>query len=301
MGPGRGMVVAMKEITVTIGGRKRVADVALVRGLLADNPAWNRSRLSRELCARWGWHGADGQLKDMACRTLLLKLERSGAIVLPARQAEPPNGARNRFIAHVPHETGEVAGGLSELVPLEIVPVAPGSRDGALCKCLLSRYHYLGLKNTVGENMTYLVRDKAGRPLACLLFGSGAWKTAPRDAFIGWDREGREAKLAYVTNNTRFLILPWVRVAHLASHVLSGVARRVSADWRAKYGHPLYLLETFVDTARFHGTCYRAANWVLLGQTKGRTRNDRDRTLSAPVKHVFVYPLCKRFREHLCR
>ena len=294
------MVQAMEAFTVTIRGQKTVADVMLVRRLLEDNPQWNRSRLSRELCARWGWYGANGQLKDMACRTLLLKLERAGCIVLPARQAEPPNGARNRCIADVPHETGGVVCGLGELVPLEIAPLAPGSKDAALFKCLLSRYHYLGLKNTVGENMRYLVRDKAGRPLACLLFGSGAWKTAARDAFIGWDRQRRETNLGYVTNNTRFLILPWVRVAHLASHLLSRVARRVDADWRAKYAHPLYLLETFVDATRFRGTCYRAANWILLGQTKGRTRNDRSRTICAPVKDVYVYPLSKSFREHLC-
>lgn len=294
------MVQAMETFTVTIRGQKTVADVMLVRRLLEDNPQWNRSRLSRELCARWGWYGPNGQLKDMACRTLLLKLERAGCIVLPTRQAEPPNAARNRCIADVPHETRELRCGLSELFPLEIRAVAPGSQDAALFKCLVSRYHYLGLKNTVGENMQYLVRDKAGRPLTCLLFGSGAWKTAPRDAFIGWDRQRRETKLGFVTNNTRFLILPWVKVPYLASHVLSRVASRVRDDWHAKYAHPLYLLETFVDTSRFHGTCYRAANWILLGQTKGRTRNDRSRALCAPVKDVYVYPLSKNFREHLC-
>jgi hypothetical protein len=185
-------------------------------------------------------------------------------------------------------------------MPLQISSVVPGSHDVRLFSCLLSRYHYLGLKNTVGENMKYLVRDRADRPLACLLYGSAAWKTASRDAFIGWAPPIREKNLGYVTNNTRFLILPWVQVPHLASHVLSHVSRRVSDDWEAKYGHPIYLLETFVDRTRFAGTCYRAANWILIGQTKGRTRNDRTRSIEVPVKDIYVYPLRKHFRTALC-
>jgi hypothetical protein len=277
------------------------ADVQLMHRLMASNPSWGRSRLSVELCQRWQWRRTDGQPKDMACRTLLLKLERAGHVRLPPRQAKPPNALRNRSIPHVPHETEEIDGGLDTLLPLQIVSVPARSGGHALFKCLVSRHHYLGLKNTVGQNMKYLVRDCRGRPLACMLFGSAAWKTGPRDAFIGWDRRARESNLQRLTNNTRFLILPWVKVPHLASHVLSRVTRRVSHDWVEKYGQAVDLLETFVDRQRFRGTCYRAANWILVGQTTGRTRNDRDSSIHAPVKDIYVYPLSKYFREELSR
>ena len=148
--------------------------------------------------------------------------------------------------------------------------------------------------------MRYLVRDRDNRLLACLLFGSGAWKAAPRDQFIGWNRERREANLSSLTNNTRFLILPWVTVSHLASHILSQVSRRICGDWIQKYCHPVYVLETFVEHNRFHGTCYKAANWILTGQTKGRTRNDRDHTIQVPPKDIYVYPLRNHFRKRLC-
>ena len=283
------------------GRRVTPADVQLIHRLMASNSSWGRSRLSVELCQRWKWRRTNGQPKDMACRTLLLKLERAGHIRLPPRQAKPPNALRNRSIPHVPHETEEIDGGLDTLLPLQIVSVPARSSGHALFKCLVSRHHYLGLKNTVGQNMKYLVRDCRGRPLACMLFGSAAWKTGPRDAFIGWDRRARESNLQRLTNNTRFLILPWVTVPHLASHVLSRVTRRVSGDWVAKYGHPIDLLETFVDRQRFRGTCYRAANWILVGQTTGRTRNDRDFSIQAPVKDIYVYPLRKHFRQELSR
>ena len=208
---------------------------------------------------------------------------------------------RNRSIPHVPHETEEIHSALDTLLPLQIVSVPARSSGHALFKCLLSRYHYLGLKNTVGQNMKYLVRDCRGRPLACMLFGSAAWKTGPRDSFIGWGPRARESNIQRLTNNTRFLILPWVEVPHLASHVLSRITRRVSGDWARKYGHTIDLLETFVDRQRFRGTCYRAANWILVGQTKGRTRNDRDFSIHAPVKDIYVYPLNKHFRQELSR
>lgn len=165
---------------------------------------------------------------------------------------------------------------------------------------LLAGYHYLGHRNTVGENLRYLVGDRMGRPVACALFGSAAWKCADRDAYVGWDRVTRERNLQRLTNNTRFLILPWVVVPHLASHVLGLIARRIRADWQAKYGHPVYALETFVDRGRFQGTCYRAANWLPLGATRGRTRNDCEHSIRAAVKDVYLYPLVANFRRELC-
>ena len=149
--------------------------------------------------------------------------------------------------------------------------------------------------------MKYLVQDYQGRPLACVLFGSAAWKTAPRDAFIGWDHPTRVRNLIQITNNTRFLILPWVKVKNLASCILSQIAQRIATDWLTKYSHPIYALETFVDRSRFRGTCYQAANWIYTGKTQGRTRNDRKRTIQTPVKDVYVYPLTKQFRRELCK
>jgi hypothetical protein len=189
---------------------------------------------------------------------------------------------------------------LRDLRPLAVSVVEPGTEALRLFNCLLHRYHYLGHRNTVGENLRYLVRDRLGRPVACALFGSAAWKCADRDAFLGWERGARERNLQRLTNNTRFLVLPWVVVPHLASHVLGLMARRIRADWQAKYGHPVHALETFVDRDRFRGTCYRAANWLRLGATRGRTRNDREHRIRAAVKDVYLYPLVEDFRRELC-
>ncbi len=276
------------------------ADLDSIRGLLDEHPDWNRTRLSRELCARWNWQNAQGRPKDMAARTLLLKLERAGHLQLPARRGPSPNGRRNRLMPVVEHATDPIRGALRELRPLSVSVVAAGSEDLRLFNSLLAQYHYLGHRNTVGENLRYLVRDRHGRPVACALFGSAAWKCADRDAFVGWDRATREHNLQRLTNNTRFLVLPWVAVPHLASHVLGLLARRIRADWQAKYGHPVQALETFVDRSRFKGTCYRAANWVRLGETRGRTRNDRAHRLRAAVKDVYLYPLVEHVRRELC-
>ena len=225
----------------------------------------------------------------MACRTLLLKLEQHGYITLPRRRS-PGRGSRKVSIPYVPHNTAPIAGVLSDLEPVDIQLVYD-TGILHLFQCLLSAYHYLGFGSTVGENMKYMVFDRGYNPLACLLFGSAAWKCAPRDDFIGWDVRIRKDNLKFLTNNMRFLILPWVRVPHLA--------RRISSDWIEKYGHPLYLLETFVERQRFRGICYQAANWIYVGQTKGRSRNDRYATLKVPVKDIYLYPLTKRFREAL--
>jgi hypothetical protein len=238
----------------------------------------------------------------MAARTLLLKLEGAGHIRLPPRQRPSSNAFRNRRPPTVVPPAAEPIGGpLRDLRPLTVSVVSPGSEDLRLFNGLLAAHHYLGHRNTVGENLRYLVRDRRGRPVACALFGSAAWKCADRDAYIGWDRAARERNLQRLTNNTRFLVLPWVRVAHLASHVLGQIARRIRADWQIKYGHPVELLETFVERGRFRGSCYRAANWIWVGQTRGRTRQDRHHLLQAPVKEVLLYPLQADFREVLCQ
>lgn len=236
----------------------------------------------------------------MACRSLLLRLEQAGAIRLPPRQRKSPNGYRNRAPLWVPHCSEPITCALKELSPLAITRVENASAADRLFRCLLNTYHYLGLRNTVGENMKYLVHSRDGRPVACLLFGAAAWTCGARDAWIGWERSARERNLPYLANNTRFLVLPWVSVAHLASHLLSRIARRIQADWQAKYAHSLHCLESFVDVARYRGVCYRAANWQLVGHSTGRSRNDRRHRLCVPTKAIYLYPLSRDGRRRLC-
>lgn len=273
-------------------------EVRLIQRLISTHPTWHRTRLSRHLCEFWNWRAPSGRPKDMACRSLLLKLEARGLLTLPARQRPPVNAFRNRAIGAMPHATTPVPGPLPALTPLRVEPVDdPGT--AALVRCLLARYHYRGYPGQVGESLRYLVAARDGRPLACLLFGAPAWRLAARDAYVGWDAAARRAKLPWVANNLRFLILPWVAVPQLASHLLGRVARRIGADWARRYGHPVVLLETFVERPRFRGTCYRAANWVCVGQTQGRSRNDRRHRLRVAPKAVYLYPLTPRFREVL--
>lgn len=269
----------------------RPEEVALIRGWLEAHPGSNRTRLSRELSAAWNWRNGAGRLKDMAARSLLLKLEARGQIRLPPRRTASVNGLRNRPAPQLDSEPSWIEGPLESLQPVRVQPVAEGSSEALLFKSLLQRYHYLGHRNCVGENLKYLARDREGRPLACLLFGSAAWKAAARDRWIGWSGEQRRGHLGLVTNNTRFLIPRWVHVPHLASHLLGRVAERLSADWQQKYGHPIYLVESFVEEPRFAGTCYRAAGWMQVGRTTGRTRNHDGLKPRAPRKALYLKAL----------
>ena len=289
----------MPEIMVMQGRKVSDADIELIRDLIAAHPTRGRTPLSVDLCLRWNWCNAQGRLKDMAARTLLLKLERAGHILLPPRLRSSSNELRNRGTPLVVQAHEPIRGELRDLQPLRVIVVTPGSDDARLFKGLLAHEHYLGHRNTVGENLGYLVRDRNERPVACVLFGSAAWKCAARDAFLGWNVATRERNLQSLTNNTRFLIPSWVQIPHLASHVLGLVARRICSDWQVKYGHPVHALETFVDRSRFKGTCYRAANWRLLGATQGRTRNDRAHRIQATVKDVYLYALIPNFRGQL--
>ena len=274
------------------------SDIALIRSLISQNPSWKRTKLSKEICTLWNWKDLSGRLKDMACRSLLLKLEKLSLISLPPSQNPNINFNRTRSLPLVPHDTYPIISNLKELGNI-FISIVNDKHNNLLFNCLISKYHYLGFSTTVGENIKYLVTDKFNRPLACLLFGSPAWKTAPRDSFLGWNLQTRTKNLHLITNNTRFLILPWVKVPNLASFLLSKIANRISSDWLAKYNHPLYLLETFVDCSRFTGACYKAANWHLLGQTKGRSRNDTFNSLRVPIKDIYIYPLIKNFKELL--
>jgi len=287
----------MNKTTIIQGRRIAPKDIELIKKLINANPSWGRTRLSKELCILWDHRSASGRLKDMACRSLLLKLEKGKLIRLPARKSGTNNAKRNSSIAPVLHSSLPISVKLKDLSPIQIRLVDRSELD--LFKCFLSLYHYLGFSGTVGENLKYMAYDSGDRPLACLLFGSAAWACGPRDDFIGWDKEKRGKNLPLVTNNTRFLILPWVSVKYLASHILSKVCQRIKDDWTAKYGHPLYLLETFVERDRFRGTCYKASNWQCVGKTKGRSRNDRSHNIEVPIKDIYLYPLTKRFRKVL--
>ena len=290
----------MENETIIQGRKVFPSDINFINRLLVENPTWNRTRLSRELCTLWNWRTPNGRLKDMACRTFLLKLERRGNITLPVRQRPAKiNQNRNRKIIDIPHSTDNIHCFLKDLVPLRISLINPDQQNSALYRCLLSRYHYLGYKNSVGENMKYFLQDRHGRPVACFLFGSAAWKTGGRDTLIGWNPDVRKQNLHLITNNTRFLILPWVNVPYLASHTLSLIAKRICRDWREKYAHRIHLLETFVDRDRFEGTCYKAANWIFAGQTTGRSRNDRSHILRVPIKDTYLFPLSRNFRREL--
>jgi hypothetical protein len=274
--------------------------LAQVGGFIFEQPDWSCRRLALELCRQWQWHNAAGQLKDMAARSFLDKLEARGWIQLPPRQRRRGPGFAPRLAALPPSPPTELKECLAQLRPLQWQVFSARQAQAARFNAYLARYHYLPYRSTVGENLGYLVQDRQGRDLACVLFGAAAWKTQPRDAFIGWTAGERQAHLGRIVNNSRFLILPWVRVPELASHILGRVARRIAADWQAHYGRPVALLETFVEQGRFRGSCYRAANWICVGQTRGRTRQDREHRLRAPVKDVWVYPLQADFRKELC-
>lgn len=286
---------------ITLQGRELAStDIEYIQQLIITNPSWSRWRLSRELSEAWNWRNAKGDIKDMACRTLLVKLHDRGYIQLPARRRSPPNRMMQRQIQYVPHDTTDINTTLKRLRPLNIIPIHQHKQYEDIYNCLLSRYHYLSYRSTVGENIKYLILAKQARPLACLLFGSSAWSCAARDAFIGWDKDTRQRNINFTTNNTRFLIFPWVAVPHLASHILGLISRQIRRDWAQRYGHPVYLLETFVEQNKFKGTCYKASNWQHVGQTQGRSRNDRHHsTLKVPIKSIFLYPLSADFKERL--
>jgi hypothetical protein len=261
-----------------------------LRGWIGEHAQWSRKRLARELCLRWQWRNERGQLKDFAARSFLLKLEVKGVIRLPALQVQKRRAPRRVAELSSWKEPPVWQEPLCGLEPVEVQVIHSGTEAAKRWAFYLERYHYLGLR-VVGENLGYLASDRQGREVACLLFGAPAWHCRARDTFLEWSPTQRAAQLSSLANNTRFLILPWVRVPHLASHVLGGVVRRISADWEGKYGHGLKWLESFVDTERYRGTCYRAANWRYVGQTSGRSRQDRHHRLQVSRKAVYLYCL----------
>lgn len=295
----------MLEAEILQGRRIGCAEIARIHGLIEANPAWSRSRLSQELAREWDWYSASGQLKDMAARSLLLKLHRRELIALPERKRAPvvrrPRLGPDLFESPLP---APITADLASLQPFQIQVVGPRQPDYHVFQRYLTQHHYLSFGGPVGENLGYLIRSRTGADLACLLFGAAAWQCAPRDQWIGWSAEQRAQGLPLIANNSRFLILPWVRVAQLANQILSQIAQRIDADWLKRYNHRLYLLETFVQQDRFRGTSYQAANWIHVGQTTGRTRQSqrhRDNQVHAPVKDIYLYPLSSDAQRALCR
>ena len=275
------------------------ADVAFIQELIDAHPTLSRRGLSQKLCAAWNWVQPNGQPRDMVCRGLMLALHRAGHIELPPVKATPPNPLAQRP-KPVPIEIDltPLRETLRGLGPLHIEQVRRTARE-PLFNSLIEEHHYLGYTQPVGAHLKYLVSAE-NRPIACL-----AWSSAPRhlgcrDRFIGWSMESRRRNIGLLAYNLRFLILPGVEVPHLASHLLGQMARRLPEAWQRMYGHPVYFLETFVDPQRFRGTCYRAANWILLGRTTGRGKADQTHRPNRPIKEVWGYPLCRRFRERLC-
>jgi len=273
-------------------------DTALIRQLIADHPQASRRRLSEMLCEAWQWKQANGALRAMVCRGLLLMLHRAGEIELPPVRFK----TRNPFVeraapAPMLIDMTPITGALSALQPIELQQVRR-TGDEPLFNSLMEQHHYLQYEQPVGEHLKYLVWAQ-GRPVACLAWSSAPRHLGSRDRYLGWSADARRRNIRFLAYNTRFLILPWVRVQHLASHILGRMVAVLSRDWEQLYGHPVYFAETFIDPGRFRGTCYRAANWQFLGLTTGRGKNDHTYKPNRPIKEVLGLPLTPRFRELL--
>jgi len=273
-------------------------DILYIRTLIERYPQESRRKLSTRICEAWQWRQANGALRDMVCRGMLLMLERAGQITLPpvSYVRHNPLAQRARPEAVLIDKT-PIEEVLRKLQPLEFEQVRRTAQE-PLFNSLMEEHHYLGYEQPVGEHLKYLVWAE-GRPIACLAWSSAPRHISSRDRYIGWDAAARRSRIRFIAYNTRFLILPWVRVEHLASHILGRMAARISGDWQQLYGHPIYFLETFIDPERFRGTCYRAANWVLMGRTTGRGKQSNSYVPNRSIKEVLGYPLTKHFRELL--
>ena len=294
-----GVTVASMTVKLTYRGRPiSDDDVVLIRKLIAEDPTASRRAISHKLCRAWNWVQPNGVLRDMVCRGLLLQLHRAGHIELP-----PPRYRRSKPFGPRQPDRIEVdrtplCARLCQLQPLVFRPVRRTDQE-ALFNSLIHQHHYLGYTQPVGEHLKYLVYARS-RPVAALAFCSAPRGLTCRDRFIGWSAQARQKNLRFVAYNGRYLILPWVRVEHPASHVLGRMARLLPRDWQVIYGHSLYFLQTFVDPTRYRGTCYRAANWQVLGMTTGRGHRCPTSEPNRPIKQVLGYPLTKHFRRLLC-
>jgi hypothetical protein len=287
----------MSTITSYRGRVVTDADVEFIRQFIADHPGSSRRALSQKLCEAWNWRQSNGQLRDVVCRGLLLLLHRAGRIELPPPQWRPHQPARRTVLSPVDIDCTPIHGDLQSLTPLRFEQVRRTVCE-PLFHYLIEQHHYLGYTRPVGEHLKYLVYS-GDRVVAALAWSSAAHGLRCRDRFIGWSAAARRANRHLLAYNSRFLVPPWVRVPHLASHVLGRMTRQLSRDWEQLYHHPIYFVETFVEPARHRGSCYRAANWIIMGETSGRGHRCPTSQPNRPVKLVLGYPLVKRFRELL--
>lgn len=281
-------------------------EVTVIRQLIADNPTLTRYALSLKLCELWNWRQANGALRGMVCRGLMLALYRAGQIELPPpkniklKNPLARSAAERRKRELITIDISTINCQLSELQPLTITQVRRSASE-KLFNSLLEQYHYIGYVQPVGEHLKYMVCDRGGRVLACLAWSSAPRHLGARDRYIGWDAETRRRNIRFIAYNTRFLILPHVQVPHLASYILGAIARRIGADWEGLYAHPVYFLETFIEPERFKGTCYLAANWVCMGMTKGLGKDAQCKRQNRSIKQILGYGLRRNFRKLLQR
>lgn len=274
--------------------------VEFIQELIAQHPRLSRRALSAQLAQAWNWVQANGVLRDMVCRGLMLRLHRAGLIQLPPVRWVNPNPLALRRKPTPGLEEGwePIHSSVQDLGVIEIRQVRRTPEE-TLFGSLMEAHHYLTYTQPVGEHLKHLAYAR-GTPLACLAWSSAPRHLRPRDRFIGWSKEQRAAGIHGVAYNTRLLILPWAKVPHLASHLLGRAAQVISADWQKLYHHPIHLLETFLDPERFQGSCYRAAHWIYLGPTTGRGKADQTHRANRSLKQVWVYPLTQDFRQKLC-
>jgi hypothetical protein len=275
-------------------------DIVFIRKLISEHPGLSRRRLSAKLCEVWDWNQANGTPCDMVCRGMMLMLHRASLIELPPVRQVPRNPMLERSApARVGVDETPLSVSLGELGELQVRQVRRTPEE-ALFNSLIHHHHYMGYARPVGEHLKYLISAR-GRPVACMAWSSAPRHLGSRDRYIGWGQQARLKNIRLLAYNPRFLILPWTTVPHLASHILGRIARRLSADWQRMYGHPIYFLETFIDPQRFRGTCYRAANWIYLGDTTGRGKDDQTHQPNRSIKQVLGYALVKDFRQRLSR
>ena len=299
--PPIGYSARMSTIFTYRGRVVTTQDVTFINDLIAKYPDEHRTGLSRRLCRAWEWTQPNGQLKDMICRSLLLQLERLGHIVLPPpRPCCTAAAGPRRKPAPVELDITPIRSSVKELAPAITLRQVRRTSHEKLFNSLIEQYHYLGYSQPVGEHLKYIAWAPDGRPLGCLAFCSAAFGLNVRDHFIGWSPAVRDRNRHLLAYNTRFLLLPWVEVRFLASHLLARCAKELARDWQALYHHPVYWLETFVDTDRFAGTCYKAANWIYLGLTRGRGKYNKTYKQLTSIKAVYGLPLDPAFRSKLC-
>ena len=293
------IIKSMNEIFKYRGKIYTQDDIESINQLIQENPDDSRRKLSQKLCRLWGWVQPNGALRDMVCRSFMLELDRAGHIKLPPKRCSPANPLANRKKpTRCNIDQSAINGKLSDIQPLHIYQVRRSDKE-KLCNSLIEQYHYLGYTQPVGEHLKYLIYSN-DRPIACFTWSSAPRHIGVRDRFIGWNADLRKANIHLMAYNSRFLILPWVNVKFLASHLLGQMAKRIAEDWYSLYKHKVFFLETFVDTERFSGTCYKAANWIYLGDTKGLGKDNKTGKVNRSIKAVYGYPLTRDFRERLC-